>query len=89
MGYYINHNSEGQFIGTSFKDKLSSLIKDGAIAIDDPKEFKENLVCIVDNGPFAAAAYAYSEEEMNVFLNHTNGRRTQWLSYAHAKDLAQ
>lgn len=49
MGYYINEDSKGKHIGTSFLQKLNSLIDDGAVKIDPPTEFKEGLVCVVDN----------------------------------------
>jgi hypothetical protein len=89
MGYYINHNSKGDFIGTTFEEKINSLIEDGATKIPTPTKFTDNLVCVVDNGMFAAAAYAYSEQEMKVFLEGMNGRRFQWLSFDKAKELAK
>jgi len=87
MGYYINEDSKGNLIGTGFSEKIKSLTNDGAKLIPKPTEFTDGLVCVVDNGFFAAAAYAYSESEMNEFLNTT--RQTQWLYKSDAKELAK
>lgn len=88
MGYYINKNSKGDFIGVSFNEKLFNLINDGAKLIDKPSVWEEGLVCVINNGMFGAAAWAYDEDEMNCFLN-TNGRDFQWLKFNKAKDLAE
>jgi len=88
MGRYINKDSKGEFIGSTFSQKRAALIQDNAIMIPPPTKFEENLVCLVDNRFFAAAGYAYSEQEMNKLLN-TNGRSFQWFDYPHAKELAK
>ena len=79
MGKYIN-KIEGVSIGTSFEQKVTELIVRGANTIDPPTEFQENLVCVVDNGYFAAAAWAHNEQEMKLFLR-PDGRHKQWLIY--------
>jgi hypothetical protein len=89
MGYYINENSRGQLIGGSFLEKVRSLIDDGAIEIETPTEFTENLICAVDNGYFGAIGYAYDEKEMNIFINGMANRKFQWFIYNHAKELAK
>lgn len=88
MGLYINNNSKGHPIGNSFNAKVANLIEDGAVKIPEPTEFQENLVCVIDNGFFAAAGYAFSKEEMEVFLTPDN-RNKQWLKFDKAKELAQ
>jgi hypothetical protein len=87
MGKYLNVDSNGKSIGTSYHNKLSNLIEDGAIIVS-PKEFQDNLVCVVNNGIFAAAGYAYDEREFEVF-NRPDVRPKTWLVYPYAKDLAQ
>lgn len=89
MGKYINKNSKGESLGSSFNEKLSKLIEDGATPINEPKSFESNLVCIVDNGMFAAAAYAYDEREMDAFRYGYGGRKFQWLKFEQAENLAQ
>lgn len=87
MGKYINKNSKGEYIGTSFRQKIDSLIQDGAEKIEPPKEWEENLCCAVDNYTFGAVAYTYDEREMEVFLRGSGGRPTQWLKVPNAKKL--
>lgn len=87
MGYYIDSDSEGNNIGTSFSEKVASLEVDGATLIEEPTEFKEDLVVVVDNGMFAAAGYVFSEKEMNAFLE-IGDRIKQWFIYKHAKELS-
>jgi hypothetical protein len=89
MGNYINHDSKGKHLGASFESKLKNLIADGAKEIPTPIEWNENLVCVVDNGPFAAAGHAYDEREMKAFISGMSGRKYQWLEYEHASLLAQ
>lgn len=80
MGYYING------IGVSHRDKVSQLVnKHNAKETDDT--FKPDLVCVVDNGPFAAAGYAYSEEERNEFARN-DGRTKIWLVVPNAAKLS-
>lgn len=79
MGKYINFIN-GKHIGTSYEQKCQAILDAGGEEISTPTEFKEDLVCVVDNnGLFAAAGYAYDEREMEHFKNHTNGRPTKWF----------
>ena len=80
MGKYINN------IGTSYAEKIANLkVKHNAVETDS--KFKENLVCVIDNGMFAAAAYAYCEDERNEFARQ-DGRPKTWLIVPEAKTLA-
>ena len=83
MGRYINF-IDGEHIGHLFVHKCSSLEKAGAVEIDPDDGFVENMVCVVDNGAFAAAAYAYNEREYQEF-NHYDGRPKQWYQYEYAE----
>lgn len=86
MGQYINRIN-GQTIGESFIEKVEALVEAGGKLIGPPTEWKEGLVCVVDNGRFAAAGYAYDEGEMEVFL-YPDGRVKQWIYLPNAKDYA-
>lgn len=83
MGYYINKTSKGVQLPAS--DKADYLILDGAIEV--PAKFQPNLICVVENGPFDAAAYAYNEKEFNEF-NYPDGRPKRWLVHPKAAELA-
>lgn len=83
MGRYLNQNSKG---GLPAVGKYEALIADGGIP-DDGKVFKENLVCVVENGPFDAAGYAYSEREFEA-MSYPDGRRKKWLVYPLADQLS-
>ena len=88
MGKYINSNSKGEALPAN---KAVGLLADGATLLPDgaPETFCENLVCVVDNGPFTAAAYVYSERELQAFNSPDDWRAKVWLQYEHAAKLAR
>lgn len=75
MGKYIN-----QMNGTNLpgRGKAEFLLANGAKDILKPSEFRENLVCVVNNGSFEAAGYAYNEAEFKVF-REPDGRPKRWF----------
>jgi hypothetical protein len=81
MGYYINQIN-GKPLPS--QGKFQSLIENGSTQINTPTEFQDNLVCVVENIWFDAAAYAYSEKEMNEFLDPSDHRRKRWLIVPYA-----
>lgn len=87
MGKYINQDSKGTNL--PLVGKAAALIADGAVIIDTPTVWSEDLVNVVGNGAFDAAAYAYSEKEMSYFRDTPDHRPKVWLKYAHAKELAK
>ena len=87
MGKYINETSLG-LVGTSALEKCNALLSDGALEIREPKIFVQNIVCVVDNGFFGAAAYAYNEEELNIFRQPDN-RSKRWFVRDKAKQFAK
>lgn len=44
----------------------------------------EFAVCLVDNGPFTAAAVAYSEQELNEFADPSDDRLKEWFTVKQA-----
>lgn len=86
MGYYINLQNGG----TTYNEKLAKLrTLPGVTDAPTPLTFQPNLVCVVDNGLFAAVAYAYSEEEMNDFsIYGTSERPKTWLIVPNADILS-
>lgn len=82
MGYYINQINGKQLPA---RGKVKSLLAEGAITTDS--SFKDNLICVVDNGPFEAAAYCYSQNERDAFA-YPDGRPKTWLIVDNAKEIA-
>jgi hypothetical protein len=87
MGKYINHTSDGPLS----KNKADDLIKAGAVVLDaPPQQWEENLICVVDNGPFEAAAYVQDERDLSDFSNYvTDYRDRVWLKWDRAKEFAK
>jgi hypothetical protein len=83
MGYYINKTSTGKLLD---RDKVQELIRDGAIIVTG-NEFVPNLICVVNNGIFEAAGYAYSENEYKAF-REPDGRKRTWLVHPQAAELS-
>ena len=73
----------GKYIETPcVKDKAKYLIKNhGAETMFDPDYLGGDkvAVCVVDNGPFEAAAIAETPEEFDRFNNPNDSRPKYWL----------
>ena len=78
MGKYVNETTSNG-IGTSFHDKCKALILDGAEEIECPTKFQDNLVCVVENGWFGAAAFVYNERELQAFKLPNDLRIKRWF----------
>lgn len=87
MGYYINKMPAGILPD---QGKVEFLIKHANAKVIEPptRGWTDNLVCVAHNPNFDAAAYAFNEEEMKVFLR-PDGRRKTWLLVPNAKELAK
>lgn len=85
MGYYVNKDSKGQSLPST--GKAQALVADGAIRVSP--EWQENLVCVVENGFFDAAAYCYNEKEFDYFIENPDPRPKTWLVHPMAKELAE
>lgn len=82
MGYYL------QTPGRNHEKAAALVARYGGHEISSPPaslaELPEDtaLVCVVDNGPFEAAALAYCDEEMREFAAErfkADPRPTQWV----------
>jgi len=85
MGYYLNTSPKGTALPA--RGKAQALLNAGATKLAGPVVFQPNLVCVVENGIFDAAGFAFSEAEMNQFLIN-DGRLKTWLIVEGADDLS-
>lgn len=85
MGKYINA-IENVVMGPDFESKCLIIKMHGGVETD-AKEFQPDLVCVVDNGPFAAAGYAYDADEWEAF-SQDDGRKRQWFVLPDAANYA-
>lgn len=88
MGFYINTIKGAALPSRGKADAILNLVE-GSKKISPPLMWEPDLVCVVSNGRFEAAAHAYSAEEMHHFLDHTDGRPTQWLFVPNAHEYAR
>ncbi len=76
MGYYINCRFN---IG-----KAAQIVDMGGRIVDKPSSFHaippgEVLICVVENGPFDAAAVCYNEREFEDFGLAEDTRPKKWV----------
>lgn len=82
MGFYIEGPTKG---------KVSMLLKViGARIIKQPKEWQNDLVCVVDNGAFEAAMYVYDPSEFGRVVDREDddNRPHVWLTVPGASKLS-
>ena len=82
MGYYIevpeNHNKAQQIVELY-----------GGRTVSFPPQFEditpdEAIICVVDNGPFEAAAFCFSQQELVAFSDY-DGRPREWVIMSRKK----
>jgi hypothetical protein len=88
MGYYINNLADGTELPAS--GKASFLIKQGGAELVHGigLSFQPNLVCVVSNGSWEAAAYIFDRDEMRDFNQPDDLRRKWWLTVPEAAMLS-
>jgi hypothetical protein len=84
MGFYINTDSKHNLLPA--KGKVKALLNDGATLVSG-EEYVPNMVCVVENSAFEAAAYLYNELEYEDFLVD-DGRPTTFLQHRLAPQLS-
>jgi hypothetical protein len=84
MGRYLNKSQSGKILPAV--GKASVLLNEGAQPTTPV--FQEDLVCVVENLYFDAAAYVPDPEELARFARD-DGRKKQWLIVLNASELAE
>ncbi len=78
MGYYIETDN---YIGKADyfvrQESGIELMRRPNSISDVPAD--RGLVCIVDNGPFEAAAFVYNDNELKAFSTPTDRRFKRWV----------
>ena len=78
MGFYIETDAN--------LNKAEYLVKkENAVIVNKPKLFSDissdkALICVVNNSFFEAAAYCYSERELDAFSGSNDYRPKTWLT---------
>jgi len=90
MGYYLEVPSPQQRF---HKAKTLCEIHGGIeISLEEAQSLIKDLentavVCVVNNGIFEAAAYCYSEEELQAFSRDDDHRPKTWLAFHNVNDI--
>lgn len=80
MGKYIQKNSKGNDL--PIINKAEALFADGA-ELCEP-QIGDDIVCVVQNGFFDAAAQVYNQRELDEFTRPADLRAKTFLRYKHA-----
>lgn len=88
MGKYINQIGE-DWMPSNQEGKCGVLLDHGAEEIEQPEEWREGLVCVVDNGMFAAAAFCESAHELEYMTVESDMRPKRWFIFSNAKKYAE
>lgn len=81
MGYYINtndgrlHNKAAWLVEKCGGEVISKAEADRRI--ENPEV---GIICVVNNGPFEACAFAYSKEEYEAFNYQSDSRAKVWVA---------
>jgi hypothetical protein len=78
MGKYIN-NINGKHLPATEKTEFILENVKGSMVIPRPAQWKEDIVCVVSNGYFEAAAYAFDAQELEEFKYPEDTRSKVWL----------
>lgn len=88
MGMYLERNSKGE---TLPRLKGIGLIADDGVLLATGQyrgEWSPDIVCVVDNGGFTAAGWAFNKEEMNQFQPTVRDTRPRaWIRYPHIRQV--
>lgn len=84
MGYYIQGPSKGKAQTIIAEHDAVEITIEEAVEIMDDPDRDQGVICVVDNGPFEAAGYAFDKKEFEVFAQE-DGRPKTWLAMSRGK----
>ena len=84
MGYYIEAPSNKGKAEWLCSTHEGTLLQHAPSSLRELPEGK-GLVCVVDNGPFEAAGFIFSDSELRVFSSPSNYRPKKWVVMDKAK----
>lgn len=80
MGFYIqtpvNNGKADWLLANVINAREIDVIEARGIA----KRLDEAVICVVDNGPFEAAGFAYNERELDAFADILDPRPKRWVA---------
>lgn len=81
MGYYINtgHNVGKAEWLIANESALELTFVPRSLADLSPDTELNGLICVVNNGPFEAAGFIYSDRELEAFTDPSDYRDKRWL----------
>lgn len=85
MGFYIQRTARGEALGAN--DKARLLLQDEGARKVEGEEWEPNLICVVDNGGFQAAAFCYNRREFQDFRIPQDLRPKYWIVHPRAAEL--
>lgn len=85
MGFYINPENQ-----TKEEWLLNNARPTSSVEVeqwDFSEETEQYPICLIDNGPFTAAAVLYNHREIEAFTNYQHDPRPRFFFLANKKDL--
>lgn len=89
LGLYIDNIPAGPLPAKGKADFLLTNAPEAREVGRAPFNWLPNLVCVVDNGPFEAAAYCDTADEFRRFSDRNDPRPKRWLMVPGVKEWAR
>ena len=91
MGIYIQELLDGTPLPKNGKADVLLQLPGAKQIYPSPTKWEDDIICVVENGDFDAAAYVFSQQEMDAF-NYSDPRRPDrrrktWIKIAGAAKL--